>query len=70
MSRRVQHAPAQLDREAAMRRQEFLLVSSFERSRDALALVQMNGEKCASRQLSRLQTYDRPQKNIASGGVH
>jgi hypothetical protein len=54
-----------LDREAATRKHDFLLMSSFERRRDAFTLIEMNGQKCASRQLFRLHTYDRPQKKIA-----
>lgn len=67
MSRRAPIA-APLDREAAMRKADFLLMSSFERRRDAFSLVEMNGEKCASRQLFRLHTYDRPQKKLVGDG--
>ncbi len=57
--------PAQLDRESQMRKQIFFLLDSFEKRRDAFALIEMNGERCASRQMFKLFTYDRLQRPLA-----
>jgi hypothetical protein len=57
--------PLELDREAQIRKQTFFILDSFERRRDAFALVEMNGERCASRQMFQLFVYNRPQRRLA-----
>jgi hypothetical protein len=39
-----------------------LILRMFENARDSHYLREMNGEKCAGRQISRLKWYDRPAK--------
>ena len=54
------------DRDLQMRKQIFFALSSMEKRRDALTLLEMNGGRCASRQMFVLHSYDRPQRQIAS----
>ena len=61
-------ASASLDREAQLRKQIFFMLEAMQKSRDAAALVEMNGERCASRQIFRLHSYDRPQRRVVGGG--
>jgi cell fate (sporulation/competence/biofilm development) regulator YlbF (YheA/YmcA/DUF963 family) len=39
------------------------ILRQFEKSHDAMQLIEMNGDKCAQRQLARLQIYDRPMRS-------
>jgi len=65
----MSHAAAQPpDRAAQERKAMFFLFYSFENRRDFSALIEMNGESCAQRQIGRLRAYDRPQKKIVGGG--
>ena len=59
--------PQPPDPDVQMRKQIFFMLDSMQKSRDARALVEMNGDKCASRQMFRLHTYDRPQRKIVGG---
>ena len=54
------------DRDVQMRKQIFFALSSMEKRRDALSLLEMNGGRCASRQMFVLHTYDRPQRPITN----
>jgi hypothetical protein len=58
---------APLDRETQLRKQIFFMLDGMQKSRDAMTLVEMNGDKCASRQIFRLHAYDRPQRKILGG---
>lgn len=52
------------ERDVQMRKQIFFALNSMEKRRDAFLLLEMNGGRCASRQMFALHTYDRPQRPI------
>jgi hypothetical protein len=60
--------PGALDREAELRKEIFFALSRMEKQRDAFSLVEMNGARCASRQMFNLHIYDRPQERVVGGG--
>lgn len=47
-----------MDREAQIRKQTFLLLDHFTKRHDYSALIEMNGERCAWRQIFDLRSYD------------
>lgn len=51
-------SPQPLDREMQIRKQNFYLLDRIQKQHDFHALVEMNGERCASRQIYDLRVYD------------